>query len=67
MYKITCNTKTNKKGGGAVVKCKDCLHFNKSSSWELSKELIDIAGICNLSGAVTKSKDQCRNGNFLHK
>ncbi|HYE08923.1 MAG TPA: hypothetical protein VEF53_01945 [Patescibacteria group bacterium] len=49
------------------MKCKHCHHFNKSTSIELSSELIDITGICSLSGAVKKSKDNCTNGNFLHK
>ena len=49
------------------MKCKNCYHFNKSTKYELSSELVDVTGICNLSGATTKSRDNCRNGNFLHK
>lgn len=49
------------------MKCKNCHHFNTSNKFEISSELIDMVGICNLSGAVTKSKDNCKNGNFLHK
>lgn len=49
------------------MKCKNCQHFNKSNHLELSNEFIDITGICNISGAQKKSKDNCPNGNFVHK
>lgn len=49
------------------MKCKNCHHFVKRNSIELSNELSDIIGICNLSGAVKKSKDICLNGNFIRK
>jgi hypothetical protein len=49
------------------MRCKNCHHFNKSGNVEFSNEMIDISGICNLSGAATKAKDQCRNGNFTRK
>ncbi len=49
------------------MKCKNCHHFNKGNNVELSDELIDTTGVCNLSGAVRKSKDNCRNGNFTRK
>lgn len=64
---LAFNTKTIRKVGGDYMKCKDCHHYNKSSNVELSNELIDITGVCNLSGAVKKSKDNCTNGNFLRK
>ncbi|MDF2593503.1 MAG: hypothetical protein K0S75_2969 [Clostridia bacterium] len=49
------------------MKCKNCHHYSKTNSVELSNELIDTTGICNLSGAVKKSKENCTNGNFLRK
>lgn len=49
------------------MKCKNCAHFNKNKNVEFSNELTDFVGTCNLSGAVTKSKDKCRNGNFERK
>jgi hypothetical protein len=64
---LAFNTKTIKKPGGDFVKCKNCHHYSKSTNVEISNELIDITGICNLSGAVRKSKDKCANGNFLRK
>jgi cytochrome c2 len=64
---LSSNTKTIKKLGGEFVKCKNCHHYSKSTNVEISNELIDVTGICNLSGAVRKSKDKCANGNFLRK
>jgi hypothetical protein len=64
---LAFNTKAIKKLGGDFMKCKNCHHYNRSNSVELSNELIDITGICNLSGAVKKSKEYCTNGNFLRK
>ncbi len=49
------------------MKCKNCAHFNKSNSVEFSEEIADQTGSCNLSGAITKSKDKCKNGNFERK
>lgn len=49
------------------MKCKNCSHFNKSTNVELSGEFLDITGICNLSGAARRSKDNCANGNFQRK
>jgi hypothetical protein len=49
------------------MKCKNCQHFDKSNKVEFSDELMDITGLCNLSGAVIKSKDNCKNGNYQHK
>lgn len=49
------------------MKCKNCAYFNKSNRVEFSDEIADTVGTCNLSGAVTKSKDNCRNGNFERK
>jgi hypothetical protein len=53
--------------GGAIMKCKNCAHFIKSNNVEFSNEIADMTGTCNLSGAATKSKDQCKNGNYERK
>lgn len=49
------------------MKCMNCRHFNKRSKVEFSEELMDIPGLCNLSGAVTKSRDHCKTGNYQRK
>ncbi|MGB7606013.1 MAG: hypothetical protein WBL93_11125 [Lutisporaceae bacterium] len=49
------------------MKCKNCAHFIKSNSVEFSEDITDKIGSCNLSGAITKSKEQCKNGNFERK
>lgn len=49
------------------MKCKNCAFFNKSNNVEFSNEIADFVGTCGLSGAVTKSKDKCKNGNFERK
>lgn len=49
------------------MKCKNCAHFNKSNNVELSQELTEQIGTCSLDGAITKSKEKCKNGSFERK